>query len=364
MWTIEEYKDELFSNIDNYIGRGSLLYSPLQTSVWYKFISKYNQNVGYKTYILYNNEWKIPFIFQTSPVKSGFYLWGRHLPVPEDMVLTIKSGDKLNMSGFLNDLREGVELLKETNAFWVSLQFRVPCNVINDLEHKYFCELNTRNYFDVRNLRINGYYRSAMHDYDFEDTVIIDLQKELKFSSSTRRYYKKAIKQGLMVVESDNIKPLVKMLDLTAKRKKYREVSSKYLIDKWLIFSKSKMVRLFYVKKDNRFIYGALYLGDKDYIVYNHGGGLTEYLHYNPAYLLHGYVISKLSEQGYKYFDFGGVGGYDKSHPLYANSQIKYRFGGERMNFMHTVDYPFKKLMWGMWYAKTFVRNYKSGWYN
>ena len=342
--------------------KDTIYYSPLQTYAWMKFIKK----VFPKSFILYDKEDGFFYIVQVLTGRLGTYGWIRHAPV------NIKKF-KLAPSNYLKGKLEQIydvcneDSMGECKVLsWVSVQFRAVCP--GNQEQGFCRQPNINDIFtgftSFLGLTENRSVYSVLHEYDFERTVIVDLTKPLKVSSTTRRYYNKAKKLGLELKESNNPEPLYDLLVKTAQRKGYSEWGRSYLINKYKILSEDRLARIFYVMFKKKIIYGAIYVGDKNYIVYDHGGGYGDYLYLNPAYFMHYSVLQLLQKQGYRFFDFGGVGTNNPKHPLYRNSQIKYRFGGDIVRFIHSWEVPLKKRYWLLYRLYTYARNSRLGWYN
>ena len=339
-----------------YINNIEYAISPLQSMAWFRVIKKTYP----RSFVLINEGENIFWPVQVFQTRAGYIGWIRHAYVP---VSSLLKGNTLylELRQLLNMLKISCRMLPQCSSLrLLRIQPRIRC--IPSVKH--LC--GTPKALDIIKPRISGFYFSTYHDFDFENTILIDLEKPLRVSRTVHRYYNKGKKLGLHLVESDEIYKFLDFARRTQARKGFLDFGGEYLYNKYRILKDYGLARLFFVKYNRELIYGALYIGDKHYIIYDNGGGSPEYLWLNPAYFLHYAVLIKLQQEGYRFFDFGGVtNSRSLKHPLYKNSIIKFRFGGEAVSFVHTLELPLRdKLLFYLRAVYTYARNKRLGWYN
>jgi len=94
-----------------------------------------------------------------------------------------------------------------------------------------------------------------------------------------------------------------------------------------------------------------IFFGDTAYYIY--GGSDSRYSSFMAPFLLHDTAMKDARDQGYRYYNFGGVAPVGRvGHPLLGVTRFKKGFGGEQLLYPGTYDivlnYPYYMLyQWG-----------------
>lgn len=147
--------------------------------------------------------------------------------------------------------------------------------------------------------------------YFNRNTILIDLKKSKEqiwnedIQSKNRNMIRKAKKNGLVVEASTNTEEFISIYKKTMEKvnaTSYYSFSSDYYEQLF----KDCHNKLFVVKKEDKIIASAVFMGYKSFFHYHLAGSLEEYLKFSPNNLLLWEVIEYAKDNGYKYFHLGG----------------------------------------------------------
>lgn len=186
-------------------------------------------------------------------------------------------------------------------------------------------------------------------------TIILDLTKTLPdlktdFSSSGKRYFNKAKKQGFdFVVATEK------------ERGKFRDVRYTMSYDKWFhiinkdlfiqlmhYLTESKQWNLVLAKKNNEIVSGSVLLFLDDMLIYLYGATDRSYGNIWSHYRLMYETMRRGRDHHFKHFDLLGVAppGEEEWHDLQGVTRFKQAFGGETISYVGNYDLVFNKLLY------------------
>ncbi|NCS32315.1 peptidoglycan bridge formation glycyltransferase FemA/FemB family protein [bacterium] len=202
-------------------------------------------------------------------------------------------------------------------------------------------------------------YRKAPMYFNAEYTMTLDLtQSEDELLSSmrknTRYYVRKAQKQGVTVRISTDVSDLCKLFDVyneTVKRQGFVSYDKQFFIDEFEAFNKDGLIEILIAEHKGRVHAASLLVFYDQMAFYHHSGSTNEYGDEHAQYALQWALIKRAKERGAKTYDFWGVAPTDNpNHPRAGLTFFKKGFGGKRVRWMNTLDYPIKVWKyWPMW---------------
>lgn len=167
-------------------------------------------------------------------------------------------------------------------------------------------------------------------------TCVIDLTKGEDFllsdmRSKTRQYIRKALKNGVKVMEgsTDNLEEFCEIAQAIKAKQGHFMHSCKYYKRVWEEFSKQSDVNLFMAKVGEKIVGSMMILSNKQNVFELYGGCTEEGNKLLANYLLKWEIIKSFQKKGFKYYDQWGI---DAKFPgLY---QFKTGFGGKVIEFL------------------------------
>jgi len=180
-------------------------------------------------------------------------------------------------------------------------------------------------------------------------TIILDISKsedELlnQMHSKTRYNIRLAQRKGIEIEQSNDQESLdvfVKLLKQTAQRDKFFLHPREYY-QKMLDILGQDMVKLFLAKHKNKIVAANLVCFFNQTATYLHGASDYKYRQLMAPYLLQWQTILKAKEQGFKYYDFGGIN--EDKWP--GVTRFKKGFNGQEVNYPGAYDLVYSKF----WY--------------
>lgn len=210
-----------------------------------------------------------------------------------------------------------------------------------------------------------GYVLAPMY-FQAEHTMLLDLTQDeeqimANMRKNTRYSVRKAAKEGVTVRVSQDpkdLKILFELYEKTVDRHGFVPYPYQFFVDEFEKFNEDGLVDLFFAEYNGQALSAAMivYFGDGAY--YHHGASIRNSPDVFNSYLVQWEAIKRAKERGVKRYDFFGVAPTDdEDHPRAGLTTFKRGFGGERVRWMHTLDYPINKLRyWPMYLFVTLER--------
>jgi len=191
-------------------------------------------------------------------------------------------------------------------------------------------------------------------------TLILDLSKsdeELlkQMHQKTRYNIKLAEKREVKITEAkpEQFNSCWPLMQQTSQRDKFRQHPKDYY-KKMLAID---FIKLFLAEYQNKIINLAIFSFFGDMISYLHGASANQYRNVMAPYLLHWQIIKLAKEQGFKYYDFGGIDekrwpgltrfkqGFARfaEAPRLDSARLAARRGGKEINYPGTFDLIFNQ---------------------
>ncbi|WP_347354224.1 lipid II:glycine glycyltransferase FemX [Acetoanaerobium noterae] len=187
-----------------------------------------------------------------------------------------------------------------------------------------------RNYFDYSEHRNSfercGYTYLPHLNFQISTPSVEHCLKEL--STTKRRDVKQSLKQGAVVVDSEDILDVTEFYEILSDLYKTRIKTPLFSKEFFLQIVKQKDCNLFAIKFEGRVIGGSLCVGIENHVLYEwFVCGLDgKFKNIFPSTLATWAAIEYAAANGYKYFDMMGAGKPDEG---YGVRDFKAKFGGE-----------------------------------
>lgn len=198
-----------------------------------------------------------------------------------------------------------------------------------------------------------GFRESPVHNVDAENRWVLNLtgDNELLLGNmrkTTRYMIKKAQNMKINIVRSqnlDDVKTFLSIYNDTAKLKKF--IPHILIKEEFEEFKKDGNAYIYLAKLNGKNLCGALisYYGNE--AIYRHGATNIEGRNTPASYLLQWQAIKDAKSQNLKFYNFWGISKDDNpKNPWFGLTQFKKGFGGERKDFVHSMDYHSKIIYW------------------
>lgn len=169
-----------------------------------------------------------------------------------------------------------------------------------------------------------------------QDTLLSEMRK------TTRHEIKKAIKLGIKIIISKNLKDIDQFYILqsqTAKRQGFVEFDKKFLTEQFAVFVKDNQVALFTAFLGKKKLAQAFIIFYGEEADYHYGASTPDGRKYPGAYLIQWEAIKEAKRRGMKRYNLWGVSPEgETSHRFYGVSVFKRGFGGEDVAYLHARD--------------------------
>jgi lipid II:glycine glycyltransferase (peptidoglycan interpeptide bridge formation enzyme) len=206
-----------------------------------------------------------------------------------------------------------------------------------------------------------GYLMAPMY-FPAEHTLVLDLRPNLddifaNIRKNTRYYIRRAEKNGVEITVSQNREDLDKLYDLyleTVQRQKFTPYDKEYFYHEFDALREQGGVDILLGYHNGQVLAGAMVLYFDRTAYYHHGASRIADPDVFTSYLLQWQAIQCAKEKGMESYDFWGVAPSDKPTEKRAGLTLfKRGFGGERVRYLHTLDYP---ISWRYWLTYAFVK--------
>ena len=249
----------------------------------------------------------------------------------------------------------GVMISKNTSAESIELLLNELTGTLSGTA--IYTEL--RNYYDYSALKEVfekcGYNYKAHLNFQVQTPSIEHCLKQL--STTKRRDVKLSLKQGAVVVDSEDILDVTEFYEILSDLYKTRIKTPLFSKEFFLQIVKQKDCNLFAIKFEGRVIGGSLCVGMENHVLYEwFVCGLDgKFKNIFPSTLATWAAIEYAAANGYKYFDMMGAGKPDEG---YGVRDFKAKFGGtivENGRFITVNNLPLYRI--GELYIKFIKKN-------
>lgn len=213
----------------------------------------------------------------------------------------------------------------------------------------------------------NNFRYSPVYNLDAENRWVLNLASEesellLQMRKTTRYMIKKGEKEGIRIISTQDVKDFKKFEKIyneTAQAKGF--IPHKLVQEEFELFGKKGMARLYLAYLGKKLLAGAVVVYCGNSAIYRHGATSMEGRKTSASYLLQWYAICDAKKKGFTFYDFWGVAkDENKDNPWFGLSQFKKGFGGEQIDYVHSMDLP---VSWKYWvtYGIDFATKIKKG---
>jgi len=210
-------------------------------------------------------------------------------------------------------------------------------------------------------------FRKAPLHVHPENNWILNLKNKtsedlLKGMRKTTRYLIRHFYNSpdIKITQSTELKDLqefYKMYQETSKRQKFVPFSYEYLKNELESFKPDNQILIILGKHKNQTLAGAMIIYWQKIGFYHQGASLRLYPKIPIAHLVQWAAIQEALKRGCTQYNFWGIAPEDKpNHPWRGITVFKTGFGGERIDYLPTQDYPFSMKYWINWTVETFRR--------
>lgn len=297
----------------------------LQSWAWGKF----QRSTGKKVLYLEENDWQALVLI--TPLRFGkTYFYVPHGPVWDKA----KHGENIILKNFLDKI---TPIAKEYNAIFVKIEPKTSDEKIIEI---------------IQNLGFKKTEKSIQP----EDTLVIDISRPENeiledLEKRCRNEIKAAEKKNVSLFKDSTdtgIENFLNLLEKTAKRDSFRTHPLSYYNTMIKALKSFNHIDLIFAKLGGNLISGCI-------IVYF--GTNASYIHaasdgpYRAANALVWTAIKESKKRNCKYFDLYGVAplGTNENHPWYGLTKFKESFGGTRIQYVGSFDYPISHFWYNLY---------------
>ncbi len=291
-------------------------------------------------------------------------------------IITCMIGNSKLFGRFL-ECKHSPILIKSKEEYWKEvLKYCKKIAEENSCFMIRFAPLYTENHVLINFYKTNSFKLAPIHNVDALISQHIDLRKDIgelrrEMNKTKRNLLNRLLKDESIRVEivNNNSKfDLFKNLHKqTVKLKGYTDKPSSTILKELSYQIKNGMCYMLigYYKERPIGIWQCTHYGDNIYLY--HAATDTEFRdkNINITYLLFWESLKLGKDLGCKTLDlFGGVvpKGYEnRKHPWSGIGAFKESLGGEKITYLHSRDYPMKRLKYIMYYIYSYIRTRLKG---
>lgn len=249
---------------------------------------------------------------------------GKYLTVPGGPIINWDNNDLINV--FAEHIKA---IAKENNCVFV----RVRPQLKKD-------EFSKKTFKDLRFIKapthLHAELTSQLDITKSEEELLAQMRK------TTRYEVKKAIKENVKIITSNDSADIKKFYDLqieTAKRQKFIPFSYKFLYEQFRVFAEFGNALLYKAELDKKLLAQAFVIFYGKEAVYHYGVSTDEGRRYPGSYLIQWEGIKEAKKRGMTRYNFWGVSPLDKADHRFAGlSLFKRGFGGEDFEYLNAQD--------------------------
>ncbi|XOB40790.1 MAG: lipid II:glycine glycyltransferase FemX [Candidatus Nealsonbacteria bacterium] len=174
-----------------------------------------------------------------------------------------------------------------------------------------------------------------------EDELLMNMRK------TTRYLIRKAVKEGVEIISSNNVEEFNKLYQQTKTRQHFTPFSLDYLENEFKAFSGDNEILILLGKYNNEIIASGIFIFWRGIGFYHHGASSFKYPKIPISYLLLWEAIKEAKKRGCEKFNFWGIVPDEaKNHPWYGLSLFKKGFGGQAKQCVKTQDFVVSNSYW------------------
>lgn len=214
----------------------------------------------------------------------------------------------------------------------------------------------------VENMQQQGYKLAPMY-FQAEYTMVLDLTRSedeimANMRKNTRYYVRRSEREGVKVrisQDPQDLKVLFELYQETVERQEFIPYDFDFFKTEFEIFHADDLTDIYIAEYDGKPVAAAMMVYFDKGAYYHHGASIRLENDVYAPYLLQWEAIKNAKRRGMETYDFFGVApNDDEDHPRAGLTKFKRGFGGERVRWMHTLDYPVNPLRY--WIMYWFVR--------
>lgn len=211
-------------------------------------------------------------------------------------------------------------------------------------------------------------FSSSLVDVAPNASVLLDVSQSLdtllaKMHKTTRYDIRAAQRKGIIVRQGsqDDLGILQRLLLATANRQQFRTLNEKYLSQVWRLFSLGQHIKMFVAEFDDQPVSAAVVMAFGDTATYWKGGWSGQHGNRYPNEAVQWTAIQWAKNQGYRYYDFGGIprplanavlaGESVRTQGNYSVGFYKLGFGGQVELFPQALAYVYSPVLHRIWSA-------------
>ncbi|TKJ18838.1 MAG: hypothetical protein CEE43_17050 [Promethearchaeota archaeon Loki_b32] len=182
----------------------------------------------------------------------------------------------------------------------------------------------------------------------WELDITLSEDELLKSMRKTTRYLiKKAIKENVEIVETNNVEEFDKLYQQTKARQHFIPFPLNYLKNEFKAFSQDNQILVLLGKHNGEIVSSGIFVFWQGIGFYHHGASSLKYPKIPVSYLLLWEAIKKAKEKRCEKFNFWGIVSDEaKNHPWYGLSLFKKGFGGQTKEYIKTQDFIISHNYW------------------
>lgn len=191
--------------------------------------------------------------------------------------------------------------------------------------------------------------------FQAEYTLHLDLSQSTEellanMRKNTRYGVKRAQREIIKIESSISQKALKEFFQLyqkTVNRQGFVSYKFDYFENEVRAFSADDQIRIILAKYQGETLAGAIILFYGDFAYYHHGASIKTHQDKYPSYLVQWEAIKEAKKRGCRFYDLWGIAPTDNSkHPRAGLTFFKKGFGGERVQWLQTMDLPVSLRYW------------------
>lgn len=214
-----------------------------------------------------------------------------------------------------------------------------------------------------------GFRPAPMHVLA-ENTWLLDITPDeetlLKaMNKNHRNLIRRCERDGVTIqvtTDPQKLSGLNSLLDITAKRHKFRRFSEQYIAEEFKSFLPHSVMLFEAFLPDGSLDSAAVIMFYGTMAAYRHSASLGKNPKLPSSYLLQWHVIQEAKKRGMKLYNFWGIAPEQatQDHPFFGITHFKKGFGGFKKDVLHCQDLPLSHKYWINWCIETF-RRFKRG---
>lgn len=268
---------------------------------------------------------------------------GKYLTVPGGPIINWENNDLIN--AFAKHIKT---IARENNCVFVRVR---PQLKKDESSKKIFKDLG----FIKAPTHLHAELTSQLDITKSEEELLTQMRK------TTRYEIKKAVKENIKIITSDNPSDIKKFYDLqieTAKRQKFVPFSYNFLYEQFRVFAQNGNALLYKAEFEKKLLAQAFIIFYSREAVYHYGASTDEGRRYPGAYLVQWEGILEAKKRGMTRYNFWGVAPLEKAGHRFAGlSLFKRGFGGQDFEYLNAQDLIINKPKYLLNYIIETLRN-------